>query len=373
MSAGDPRDPKHPLPPGTGTGPAGGAAVTPTPVARNPAAEAEALAAFEAEEKALAERDEAEVHKTPGAPPAPAPRTVEAPRPEPAAAPAKITGGAPMADLGKPLVKPPVVAFEKVTKVYGEGPGAFTAIKDVTFQIPDYPGRGEFVSILGPSGCGKSTVIRMIAGLVPQFPQTSGRVLVDGKPVLGPGPDRGMVFQDYTSFDHLTVLKNVAFGLVCRGVAKAEAYDRARHWIDKVGLSVKRDAGKYPHELSGGMRQRVAIARTLILEPRIILMDEPFGALDPPTRSRMQDNLVALWREQSPTIFFITHSIEEAVFLGDHVLIFSTSPGTVLKELRVPPPDRPSIEMQRQPKFLETVLGIREMIDRLESSNRAGD
>jgi NitT/TauT family transport system ATP-binding protein len=278
-----------------------------------------------------------------------------------------------MVDLGKPLVKPPVVAFEKVTKTYGDGPGAFTAIKDVTFQIPDYPGRGEFVSILGPSGCGKSTVIRMIAGLVPQFPQTAGTVLVDGKPVLGPGPDRGMVFQDYTSFDHLTVLKNVAFGLVCRGVSKSEAYDRARLWISKVGLSVKRDADKFPHQLSGGMRQRVAIARTLILEPRIILMDEPFGALDPPTRSRMQDNLVALWREQSPTIFFITHSIEEAVFLGDHILIFSNSPGTVLKELRVPPPDRPSIEMQRQPKFLETVLGIREMIDRLESSNRAGD
>ncbi|HWU90822.1 MAG TPA: ABC transporter ATP-binding protein, partial [Kofleriaceae bacterium] len=293
----------------------------------------------------------------------------------PAAAPA-VTGGAPaakMADLGKPLAKPPVVAFDKVTKTYGEGPGAFTAIKDVTFSIPDYPGRGEFVSILGPSGCGKSTVIRLIAGLVPQFPQTSGTVLVDGKPVLGPGPDRGMVFQDYTSFDHLTVLKNVAFGLTCRGVARAEAYDRARLWIEKVGLSVKRDADKFPHELSGGMRQRVAIARTLILQPRIILMDEPFGALDPPTRSRMQDNLVALWREQSPTIFFITHSIEEAVFLGDHILIFSNSPGTVLKELRVPPPDRPSIEMQRQPKFQETVLGIREMIDRLESSNRAGD
>jgi NitT/TauT family transport system ATP-binding protein len=182
-----------------------------------------------------------------------------------------------------------------------------------------------------------------------------------------------MVFQDYTSFDHLTVAANVAFGLVCRGVGRREAYDRAHHWIDKVGLSVKRDAGKYPHELSGGMRQRVAIARTLILEPRIILMDEPFGALDPPTRSRMQDNLITLWREQSPTIFFITHSIEEAVFLGDHILVFSSSPGTVLKELRVPPPDRPSIEMQREPKFIETVLGIRELIDRLESSSRAGD
>jgi NitT/TauT family transport system ATP-binding protein len=213
----------------------------------------------------------------------------------------------------------------------------------------------------------------MIAGLLPQFPQTSGTVLVDGKTVNGPGPDRGMVFQDYTSFDNRTVLENVAFGLECRGVDKAERLDRARVWITKVGLSNKSDADKYPHQLSGGMRQRVAIARTLILEPRIILMDEPFGALDPPTRSRMQDNLVKLWREQSPTIFFITHSIEEAVFLGDHILIFSTSPGTVLKELRVPPPDRPSIEMQRQPKFLETVLGIREMIDRLESSNRAGD
>jgi len=243
----------------------------------------------------------------------------------------------------------------------------------VSFEIEDYSGRGEFVPILGPSGCGKSTVIRLIAGLLPQFPQTSGKVLVDGKPIKGPGPDRGMVFQDYTSFDNRSVLDNVAFGLECRGVAKDERLAKAQKWIAKVGLSVKRDGDKYPHELSGGMRQRVAIARTLILEPRIILMDEPFGALDPPTRSRMQDNLVALWREQSPTIFFITHSIEEAVYLGDHILIFSNSPGTVLKELRVPPPDRPSLEMQRQPKFQETVLGIREMIDRLESSNRAGD
>jgi ABC-type nitrate/sulfonate/bicarbonate transport system ATPase subunit len=275
-------------------------------------------------------------------------------------------------------------------------------------------------------------------------------VLVDGKPVHGPGPDRGMVFQDYTSFDNRTVLENVAFGLECRGLhraieaavrvqtvakiktnsphgldkglkiaisgmdepsfngsativaipapdvftiqqegkpdakatggsvsvpslSKSERYERARYWIEKVGLSVKKDEDKYPHQLSGGMRQRVAIARTLILEPRIILMDEPFGALDPPTRSRMQDNLVALWREQSPTIFFITHSIEEAVFLGDHILMFSNSPGTILKTIRVPPPDRPSIVMQRDPKFIEVVLALREQIDHLESSNRAGD
>jgi ABC-type nitrate/sulfonate/bicarbonate transport system ATPase subunit len=477
------QDPKNP--PGTGTGPAGGASVKPTPPARDPAAEAAALAAFEAEEAGLAPKDlpasrtRTETSERAAATAAALAAATSSPKPDaraaaPVARPAEvkphgdakvhaepavakpaadhsITGGAPMmTELAQPLEKPPVVAFNKVTKTYGSGANAFTAIKDVTFSIPDYPGRGEFISILGPSGCGKSTVIRMIAGLLPQFPQTSGTVLVDGKPVLGPGPDRGMVFQDYTSFDNRSVLENVAFGLECRGLTRgidsvvrkqtvtkfttltphgfdkgmivhvehvddssfngkhtvlaapsetvftvqqegkpdaqsrsglvrvpkltgSERTERAKYWIDKVGLSVKKDADKYPHQLSGGMRQRVAIARTLILEPRIILMDEPFGALDPPTRSRMQDNLVALWREQSPTIFFITHSIEEAVFLGDHILMFSNSPGTVLKTIRVPPPDRPSIELQRDPKFIEVVMGIRETIDHLESSNRAGD
>ncbi|HPH68118.1 MAG TPA: ABC transporter ATP-binding protein, partial [Kofleriaceae bacterium] len=290
---------------------------------------------------------------------------------KPTAAPV-VTGG--HANARHPREdKPPVVSFRNVTKRFGDGPNALTAIKNVSFDIQDYPNRGEFVSILGPSGCGKSTVIRMIAGLAPQFPQSEGEVLIDGKPVTGPGADRGMVFQDYTSFDHMSVLENVAFGLICRGMAKNEAYDKARHWISKVGLSIKNDQDKYPHQLSGGMRQRVAIARTLILEPRIILMDEPFGALDPPTRARMQDNLVDLWREQAPTIFFITHSIEEAVFLGDHVLIFSNSPGTVLKNIRIPPPDRPSLQMHRDPQFQETVFGIRDIIEKLESSQRAGD
>jgi ABC-type nitrate/sulfonate/bicarbonate transport system ATPase subunit len=371
------RDPHPHLPGGTGTGPAGGEPIHPTTPARDPAAEAAALAAFEAQEQRLAEVD---LPPAPAAPAATAPSgeagervataTVEPAVPQPVAP--QISGGTKMA-LGKPLTKPPVVAFDKVTKTYGTGSGAFTAIKNVSFAIEDYPGRGEFVSILGPSGCGKSTVIRLIAGLLPQFPQTSGSVLVDGKPIRGPGPDRGMVFQDYTSFDNRSVIDNVAFGLECRGMSKSERTDRAKHWITKVGLSVTRDGEKYPHELSGGMRQRVAIARTLILEPRIILMDEPFGALDPPTRTRMQDNLVELWREQSPTIFFITHSIEEAVYLGDHILLFSNSPGTVLQTIRVPPPDRPSIEMQRDPKFQSIVTEIRDVIDRLESSNRAGD
>src|SRR5262249_47825640 len=143
--------------------------------------------------------------------------------------PPKIEGGTKLTPLGPATSAPPVVVFDKVTKRYGTGANAFTAIKDVTFTIEDYPGRGEFVSILGPSGCGKSTVIRIIAGLLPQFPQTSGRVLVADKPVTGPGPDRGMVFQDYTSFDNRSVLDNVAFGLECRGVPKAERKDKALH------------------------------------------------------------------------------------------------------------------------------------------------
>ena len=265
---------------------------------------------------------------------------------------------------------PPVVIFDRVTKTYDNG---FTAIKDVSFVVDDLPKKMEFVTILGPSGCGKSTVLRLIAGLTPQFPATSGTVLVGGKPVVSPGADRGMVFQDYSSFDNRTVEDNVGFGLECRGVGADERKQRAREWIAKVGLDVDRDAGKYPHQLSGGMRQRVAIARTLILGPRIILMDEPFGALDPSTRLRMQDMLVSLSREAQATVFFVTHSIEEAVYLGDRTYVFSSAPGTILKELAVPPPDFPAKEMQRQPEFMEIVFSIRDMVESLESSTRAGD
>jgi NitT/TauT family transport system ATP-binding protein len=264
---------------------------------------------------------------------------------------------------------PNVVDFRGVTKKFGN----LTVIKDVTFSVPDLPGKGEFVTILGPSGCGKSTVLRLIAALRPHFPASEGTVLVGGKPVEHPGSDRSMVFQDYTSFDNRTVEDNVAFGLECRGVPAAERRERARDWIAKVGLDVKRDAEKYPTELSGGMRQRVAIARTLILSPRIILMDEPFGALDPTTRLHMQALLVDLWREAQATVFFVTHSIEEAVYLGDRVYVFSPSPGTILKEMQVPSPDRPPREMQREPAFIERVFEIRDIIDSLATSTRAGD
>ena len=257
---------------------------------------------------------------------------------------------------------PPVVTFKNVTKLFGDTP----AIKDVTFTVENAPGRGEFIPILGPSGCGKSTVLRLIAGLRPHFPATTGEVLVAGKPVEGPGADRGMVFQDYTSFDNRTVANNIAFGLECAGVPYKERRERAEEWITKVGLDVKRDAGKYPHQLSGGMRQRVAIARTLILRPKIILMDEPFGALDPVTRLNMQDLLVTLWRELEATVFFVTHSVEEAVYLGDRVYIMSPAPGTLLKEMKVPPPDRPARVMQREPEFSQAVFEIRDIVEGLE-------
>lgn len=267
------------------------------------------------------------------------------------------------------LARPAVVTFRDVTKTYNAGQSnAFTAIRNVSFVVEDLANKGEFVCILGPSGCGKSTILRLIAGLEPQHPATSGEVLVQGRPVVRPGPDRGMVFQDYTSFDHRSVLDNVTFGLECQGVPRKERFELGREWIDKVGLNVTTDQYKFPHELSGGMRQRVAIARTLILRPRIILMDEPFGALDPNTRVNMQDLLVRLWKEVQATVFFITHSIEEAVFLGDRVYIMSNSPGTILEEMQIAPPDRPAREMLREPRFLETAHYIRDRITLLETA-----
>jgi ABC-type nitrate/sulfonate/bicarbonate transport system ATPase subunit len=267
----------------------------------------------------------------------------------------------------EPAALPHVVEFKNVAKTYNVGKAnAFTAIKDVSFVIEDLPNIGEFITLVGPSGCGKSTVLRLIAGLEPQFPATEGEVLVRGDKVAGPGADRGMVFQSYTSFDNRKVIDNVSFGLECRGVSKKKRYEEASHWIDRVGLNVKNDAHKYPHELSGGMRQRVAIARTLILKPRILLMDEPFGALDPTTRLHMQDLLVTLWREIEATVFFVTHSITEAVYLGDRVFVFSNSPGTILKQTSVPRPDRPAREMQREKEFQEVVFEIRDMVETLE-------
>lgn len=268
------------------------------------------------------------------------------------------------------LARPAVVEFRNVTKTFNVGePNAFTAIRNVSFVVEDKPDKGEFVCVLGPSGCGKSTILRLIAGLAPQHPPTTGDVLVMSKPVERPGADRGMVFQDYTSFDHRSVLANITFGLECLGVPRKRRNEIGMEWIKKVGLSVDKDATKYPHELSGGMRQRVAIARTLILRPRIILMDEPFGALDPQTRLQTQELLIKLWHEVQATVFFITHSIEEAVYLGDRVYLMSNSPGTILEELAIEPADQPAQQAQREPRFLETVYYIKDRISKLEEAS----
>ena len=265
--------------------------------------------------------------------------------------------------------RPAAVEFRSVTKIYGQGtPREYVAISDVSFTIPDVVDHGEISSFLGPSGCGKSTVLRLVAGLEPQYPPTSGTVTVLGQPVLGPGADRGMVFQDYTSFDNRTVLDNVIFGLECRGVPRREREAEGLEWIAKVGLDPRRDATKYPHELSGGMRQRVAIARTLILRPRVILMDEPFGALDPATRLDMQDLLVKLWRDVQATVLFVTHSVEEAVYLGDRVFVMATTPGRIAEEVRMPAASAPARETQSQPWFHEQVNALHARIEQVEAA-----
>jgi NitT/TauT family transport system ATP-binding protein len=268
-----------------------------------------------------------------------------------------------------PADRPAAVEFQGVTKVYGQGtPREYVAISNVSFTIPDLVGHGEISSFLGPSGCGKSTVLRLVAGLAPQHPPTSGSVKVLGREVVGPGADRGMVFQDYTSFDNRTVLDNVAFGLECRGVPRRDREAEAREWVAKVGLDPKRDATKYPHELSGGMRQRVAIARTLILRPRVILMDEPFGALDPATRLDMQDLLVKLWREVEATVLFVTHSVEEAVYLGDRVYVMATTPGRIVEEIRMPAAAGPARATQSEPWFHEQVNALHARIEQVEAA-----
>ena len=229
-------------------------------------------------------------------------------------------------------------------------------------MVEDLPNVGELIAIVGQSGCGKSTVLRIIAGLEPHFPPTSGKVQVFGKTVDKPGADRGMVDQKYSLMPHLTVLDNIAFGLRLRDVRARERRDRAREWAKKVGLEGAED--KYPSELSGGMQQRVSIAATLILAPKILLLDEPFGALDPKTRMQMQELLVQLWKEQQSTVFIVTHSVEEAVYLGDRVLRMGAKPGRLVEMLKLPRPEVPPDIMRKEPWF--NVL-TQELLRRLET------
>jgi NitT/TauT family transport system ATP-binding protein len=217
------------------------------------------------------------------------------------------------------------LSVRNVTKEFRAGPDTvIQAVVDVSFDVLD----NELCVLLGPSGCGKSTVLRMVAGL--EDP-TGGRLALDGDEILGPGRDRGMVFQSYTSFDWLTVRENVEYGMRLNGVPKAERTERALQYIDLVHLTKFKDA--YPSQLSGGMKQRVAIARTLANDPAILLMDEPFGALDAETRWAMQELLMGIMEESKTTALMVTHDIAEAIFLADRIVFMTRHPGRVRENL----------------------------------------
>lgn len=241
------------------------------------------------------------------------------------------------------LNRPVVMRIEKVGKVFDSPQGEITALENISFTVR----RREFICVIGPSGCGKSTLARILAGL--ETP-SSGNVLLDDQPIKGPGADRGMVFQGYTLFPWLTVLGNVQFGKRMRGSSKGNAEPEARQWLDLVGL--EKFADHYPHQLSGGMKQRVAIARALANEPRVLLMDEPFAALDAQTRASMQAYLLEIWRNVNVTIVFITHDLDEAVYLADRVVFLEAHPGRVgeIIENSVPRPRGP--EQFLTPQFL---------------------
>ena len=256
------------------------------------------------------------------------------------------------------------IVCEDITKIFiQKGKQRVHVLDHISLDVKE----NEFVVIRGPGQSGKSTLLRIIAGL--ETP-TEGRVLMDGREVKGPGPDRGLVFQGYMLFAWKTVIGNVEMGPKLRGVSKKERREIAAHYIHLVGLDGFEN--HYPHQLSGGMNQRVAIARTLIMGPRILLMDEPFGALDPGTRQNMQDLLVSLWNELEATVFFVTHDVPEAVFLGDRVYIFSTSPGTIVHQVAVMPPDRPSAEMHADPAFQASVREVRHLLDQAGRVNGEG-
>ena len=243
-------------------------------------------------------------------------------------------------------------ATEGLVMTYPGEHGPVTVLDGIDHRVL----RRELCCIIGPSGCGKSTLIRLIAGL--ELP-SAGRIVVDGHEVHQPGPDRGMVFQAYSLFPWLTVVQNVMYGLRQQGATKARAESEARQWIDLVGLEDAAD--RYPHQLSGGMKQRVAIARALAAGPRILLMDEPFSALDPQTRQTMQQHLLQIHRQVNVTILFVTHDVDEALMLSDRILVLAAKPGRIRACLDVPlPPERPS-GLVHEPDY----LAVRSRLDRL--------
>jgi ABC-type nitrate/sulfonate/bicarbonate transport system ATPase subunit len=247
------------------------------------------------------------------------------------------------------------IEIVNLTHQYLETDGhLITAIKNVSLSVSD----GRFTSIVGPSGCGKTTLLNIVGGFIPAM---SGSVLIDGKTVSGPGPDRGVVFQSYALFDWLTIRENVEFGPRMAGIKAQDRAERANRFIGMVGL--RRFANRYPYELSGGMKQRVAIARSLANNPEILLMDEPFASLDAQTRELMQEELLKIWETTKKTILFITHSVDEAVYLSSEVMVMSYRPGRILQIFPISLPyPRAEYSIRTDPRFLKLKVEIHDLV-----------
>jgi NitT/TauT family transport system ATP-binding protein len=246
--------------------------------------------------------------------------------------------------------RPVILEAKKLSQVFGTGKAQRTVLNQLDLKIH----KREFICVIGPSGCGKSTFSRLVAGL---DDYTSGELLVDGQPIHGPSPERGMVFQGYTLFPWKTVKENVMFGPKMKGQSHATAEVHAREWINIIGL--EKYENHYPNELSGGMKQRVAIARALVNEPKILLMDEPFGALDPHTRQKMQRHLMDLWQNIDITIVFVTHDMDEAILLADRIVALKANPGEIKEIIEVELPRPRSPELLLTPEFKR----LRERVD----------
>jgi NitT/TauT family transport system ATP-binding protein len=248
--------------------------------------------------------------------------------------------------------RPVILEAKQLSQVFQQGNTQRTILNQINLKIH----KREFICVIGPSGCGKSTFSRVVAGL---DPYTSGEILVDGQPITGPSSERGMVFQGYTLFPWKTVKENVMFGPKMKGQSHVTAEAHAREWINIIGL--EKYEHQYPHQLSGGMKQRVAIARALVNEPKILLMDEPFGALDPHTRQKMQRHLMDLWANIDITIIFVTHDMDEAILLADRIVALKANPGEIKEviEVNLPRPRQP--ELMHSPEFKR----LRQRVDHL--------
>lgn len=248
--------------------------------------------------------------------------------------------------------RPVILEAKKLTQVFKHGKEQRTILNQLDLKIH----KREFVCVIGPSGCGKSTFSRVVAGLDPYH---SGEILIDGQAITGTSPERGMVFQGYTLFPWKTVKQNVMFGPLMKGISTTRAEEMAREWINIIGL--EKYENQYPHQLSGGMKQRVAIARALVNEPKILLMDEPFGALDPHTRQKMQRHLMDLWQNIDITIIFVTHDMDEAILLADRIVALKANPGEIKEIIEVDLPHPRGTELMNTPEFQR----LRNKVDQL--------